>query len=80
MELTIDDLAERCEKCDGTGQEKEIAQKATGGGFGQNLVAVYQIDNFCQSCSGSGRTKLTKTGQAIKELMKALEKNPLLHA
>lgn len=78
MKLTLDDLAEKCEKCDGTGQEKKVAQNAGGGGIGRQVIATDSTSRSCEDCSGSGRTKLTETGRAIRDLLKVLEKNSFL--
>lgn len=78
MELSLDDLAEKCAECNGTGERSEEASRTSGQSYGVSPVVSYQVDRFCPRCAGSGRTKLTEAGRAILELTIALKKNPML--
>jgi hypothetical protein len=78
MELTLDDLIEKCSECNGTGKGKEEPEKRGGHSYGVTPLGSSQASDDCRACGGSGRTKLTETGRAIKEFIEILEKKPLL--
>ncbi len=81
MELTIDDLIEKCEMCGGTGQEKQATEQISGLGgqsIGRRVIATVPMNSSCQACSGTGRMKLTSTGEVIKDFLAILKKRHMI--
>jgi DnaJ-class molecular chaperone len=77
MSLTLDDLAEKCPDCDGTGERKQEPEKRGRQTFGPIPLANFSLSN-CQRCQGTGRSRLTESGRAIRDLLKVLEKNTMI--
>jgi predicted methyltransferase len=78
MELTIDDLTEKCEECNGTGDDKEPIPAR-----GRQTRTISALSNpvedgKCKYCYGTGRGKLTATWQVIKKFIEILKENPRL--
>jgi RecJ-like exonuclease len=77
MDLTLDDLAEKCAECNGTGKRKEEPEKRGGRTYTSIPLGSMSFSD-CQRCQGSGRTKLTEAGRAIRDMLAALKKNSFL--
>lgn len=76
MELTLEDLIEKCPTCGGTGQPKGNAEGAqgTGSSYGRQPVAIYTMSSKCHTCDGTGYFKLTPTGRVIKQFIDILQR------
>lgn len=69
MDITLDDLMEDCENCEGTGKKEQSSGTARNTGFGQQVHSTV-VSNNCESCGGSGKYRPTANGQAILDLIK----------
>jgi DnaJ-class molecular chaperone len=67
MEIRIEDLLEKCKRCNGRGSIDEKYKPS--GGYGQQLIGQ---TGTCPDCNGSGG-KLTSSGEAIAELVRFLK-------
>lgn len=68
MEIRIEDLLEKCKRCNGTGSINET-HKPTGS-YGRQPLST---TGTCDDCNGSGG-KLTASGEAIAELVRFLKR------
>jgi DnaJ-class molecular chaperone len=68
MDIRIEDLLDKCKRCNGTGDIDERYKPS--GGIGQHLVSQ---TGTCPDCDGSGGT-LTKSGEAIAEVVKFVKR------
>ena len=64
LEIRLEDLWKRCDKCKGYGRNVEMS-----GSFGQ----VTTIDEICRECCGNGGTT-TDSGKAVLDFMTAMKR------
>lgn len=69
MDIRIEDLLDKCKRCNGTGDIDE--KYPPSGRIGQQLVG---LTGTCPDCNGNGG-KLTKSGEAIAELVRFVKRH-----
>ena len=78
MSIELDDLIEKCVTCGGSGQKPPPpVQQAGGRSFGRQEIEV-QSTNTCEPCMGTGRVKLTESGEALLKFIGIMKKRQRL--
>lgn len=73
MSIKLDDLIEKCVTCGGSGQKPPSPVREARGGFGRQELEVLS-SNTCEPCMGTGRMKLTESGEALLKFMEIMKK------
>jgi len=72
--LRVDDLVERCNDCDGTG---EVKLNSAGPAF-PNWGTLNGIGGYCGTCKRTGG-KLTSTGELLRDFILWLQRTSQIH-
>jgi DnaJ-class molecular chaperone len=72
MNLTKDDLIQKCKVCDGEGWIYDPPRNSNQGSYGTHQVA-YQHKQSCGACHMTGET-FTETGEAIASLISLMKR------
>jgi hypothetical protein len=71
MSLSLDDLIRVCEQCGGSGNPYKRHRKDSPD-YGRQMEPVSNSE-MCLGCHGTGRDKVTETGEAILEFLRLLK-------
>jgi DnaJ-class molecular chaperone len=73
MRIELDDLIEKCITCGGSGENQQSSGSESSTGYGQRRLQV-PISNTCETCEGTGRVKLTESGEALLRFIQIMKR------
>lgn len=75
-EMKLEDLVERCDHCEGRGEDRPMSPRPTDlTGFAAQVGNAQLVGIAkCPSCGGTGAKRLTPTGKLLRDFVNRLDR------